>query len=69
VPAAARPGAPTAPTLVRQVARAAGLGLEEFAEAIVANQPRQERPRDQAALLHWLGQSVRMSGTPQYMST
>lgn len=50
---------PTAPKPVRQVARAARLSLEEFAEAVVAGQPRPERPREHAALLHWLGHSVR----------
>lgn len=50
---------PTAPRPIRRVARAARLSLEEFAEAVVAGQPRPGRPRDQAALLHWLGQSMR----------
>ena len=57
---------PTAPKPVRQAARAASLSLEELAEAVIDGQPRPERPRDQAALLHWLGQSVRNAhpGTP-----
>ena len=49
----------TAPKPVRRVARAARLSLEKLAEAVVDGQPSPERPRDQAALLHWLGQSVR----------
>src|SRR5689334_21887229 len=50
---------PTAPKPVRQVARAARLSLEAFAEAVVAGQPRPERTHEQAVLLQWLGQSVR----------
>jgi hypothetical protein len=53
----------TVPKPVRQVARAACLSLEELAEAVIAGQPRPKRPRDQAALLHWLGHSVR-NGRP-----
>ena len=49
----------TAPKPVRQVARAARLDLEKLAEAIIAGHPAPERPRDQVALLHWLGHSVR----------
>ncbi len=49
----------TAPKPVRQVAHAARLSLRKLAEAVIAGQPPPERPRDQAALLGWLGQSVR----------
>ncbi|TMC09175.1 MAG: hypothetical protein E6J41_11200 [Chloroflexi bacterium] len=49
----------TAPKPVRRIARAARLSLEKLAEALVDGQPSPERPRDQAALLHWLRQTVR----------
>jgi hypothetical protein len=50
---------PTVPRALRQVAPAAGLTLRALATAIVDGQPPPGRPRDQAALLRWLGQSVR----------
>jgi hypothetical protein len=49
----------SAPKPVRQVARVASLTLDKLAEAVVDRQPPPERPRDHAALLHWLGQSLR----------
>ena len=52
---------PTAPKPVREVARGARLSLEKLAEALVDGQPSPERPRAQAALLHWLGESMRVA--------
>ncbi len=49
----------TIPKPVRQVTRAARLSVRTLAEALVNGQPADERPRDQAALLRWLGQSLR----------
>jgi hypothetical protein len=47
-----------APKPVRQVARAARLGLEKLALAVVDGQPSPPAPREHAALLRWLAQSA-----------